>query len=305
MTPPLASEQHTQPEFDELLRQRALFKTINEFAVKLLSIPDEEELAWYVTREVVGRLGFDDCVLYYTNAAGTHLRQAAAIGLKNPAGEEIVNFLEIPLGQGITGSVAEVGEALIINDLRQDSRYIPDLEPALSEICVPLIIDGAVVGVIDCEDPRAGFFGQDHLEILETIAAMSSARLKLLRESEFAEAQLRQSLELEAIVELTGGIAHDFNNIFSVILGNADLIKMQDSTLADETEAIVEATRRGASLTQRLLAYTRKRSESPGPATDIDDMIRSIRNSTDAGPPGEYERPVPSVNRLSVPAFRW
>jgi len=160
-----------------------MFWALSDFALKLLEIPSEKELLWYVAREVVGRMGFVDCVIYLIDAENQRLRQVAAIGAKNPRDDQIVNALEIPLGEGITGQVAQSGTPLVIGDLRADSRYIPDMEPALSEICVPLIIDGDVVGVIDCEDPRANRFGDRHLEILNTIAAMTSAKLKLIAEA--------------------------------------------------------------------------------------------------------------------------
>ncbi len=164
-------------------RDDPMFRTLSDFALKLLEIPTEKELVWYVAREVVGRMGFDDCVIYLIDTEKKRLRQVAAIGAKNPDGHQIVNALEIPLGEGITGQVAQSGEPLMIGDLRGDDRYIPDLEPALSEICVPLVIDGDVVGVIDCEDPRANHFSDRHLEILNTIAAMTSAKLKLIDEA--------------------------------------------------------------------------------------------------------------------------
>jgi len=160
-----------------------MFRAISDFALRLLAIPTERELVWYVAREVVGRMGFDDCVIYLVDAEKNLLRQVAAIGAKNPQAEEIVNALEIPLGKGITGHVAQSGESLVVGDLSLDPRYIPDVEPALSEICVPLVIDGTVVGVIDCEDPRANRFGDGHLEILNTIAAITSAKLKLIDEA--------------------------------------------------------------------------------------------------------------------------
>ena len=49
---------------EDLERKRSLLKTINDFALKLMGIPTREELLWYVAREVVGRLGFADCVIY-------------------------------------------------------------------------------------------------------------------------------------------------------------------------------------------------------------------------------------------------
>jgi len=182
----------------EAASDRVSLRVLNNFAIELISILDESELAWYVAREVVGKLGFVDCVVYFVDRERRMLRQVAAIGVKNPRGNEISNLLEIPIGSGITGHVVELGKSTIVDDLSKDSHYIPDLEPALSEICVPLLSGDNVLGVIDCEDPRPKHFGQIHLELLTTVAAMASSKLELLRKDKV----LRESeRNYRAIVE--------------------------------------------------------------------------------------------------------
>ncbi|MES2905511.1 MAG: ATP-binding protein [Pseudomonadota bacterium] len=75
------------------------------------------------------------------------------------------------------------------------------------------------------------------------------------------EEQLRQSQKMEAIGQLTGGVAHDFNNLLTAILSNLDLIKKKtlgDDKLQRLIEGAVQGAERGASLTQRLLAFARR-----------------------------------------------
>ena len=87
-----------------------------------------------------------------------------------------------------------------------------------------------------------------------------------ITESRRREADLRHGQKMEAIGELTGGVAHDFNNLLSVILGNLELA---GDNLAPGTASIrfvdnaAEAARRGAALTQRLLAFSRKQALEP------------------------------------------
>jgi len=159
-------------------------KILNTFAIELIGIPDRFKLAWYVAHEVVGKLQFGDCVVYFADPEETLLRQVAAVGDKNPHGFEILNPLEIPFGRGITGEVAETGEPIIANDLENDSRYIEDLELARSEICVPIVSDERVLGVIDSESPQPDDFTSEHLEILTTVAAMVGAKLKSIQHAE-------------------------------------------------------------------------------------------------------------------------
>jgi CheY-like chemotaxis protein len=71
---------------------------------------------------------------------------------------------------------------------------------------------------------------------------------------------------MEAVGQLTGGIAHDFNNLLAVILGNAELAKDQleaDDSLNAYLDASTRAALRGAELTQRLLAFSRKQVLRP------------------------------------------
>lgn len=80
------------------------------------------------------------------------------------------------------------------------------------------------------------------------------------------EEQLRQAQKMEAVGQLTGGIAHDFNNVMTTILGSAELLERsaeQNAKSAQFGEAIFRAVERGASLTQRLLAFSRQQALSP------------------------------------------
>ena len=162
-------------------KARTQLQIMNNFAVDLINIGDEKELAWYVAREVVSKLGFLDCVVYFLDKSDNHLFQVAAIGEKNPVGDEILNALRIPVGKGITGAVAATREPLLVPDLRQREDYIRDLtDESLSELCVPLLFEGELLGVIDSEDTRLDFYTDEDLTLLTSVAALTSARLGML-----------------------------------------------------------------------------------------------------------------------------
>jgi PAS domain S-box-containing protein len=75
------------------------------------------------------------------------------------------------------------------------------------------------------------------------------------------EEELRQSQKMEAIGRLAGGVAHDFNNVLMLISGNAaQLLEEPDlpSSMTIHAEEIIQATKRAASLTRQLLAFSRK-----------------------------------------------
>ncbi|WP_230463355.1 GAF domain-containing hybrid sensor histidine kinase/response regulator [Sphingobium sp. Cam5-1] len=92
-----------------------------------------------------------------------------------------------------------------------------------------------------------------------------------LTEKRAVEEQLRQAQKMEAVGQLTGGIAHDFNNLLTVINGNIELAQRNLETGSDPAKisrAIANARQgaeRAASLTQRLLAFSRRQPLSPKP----------------------------------------
>jgi LytS/YehU family sensor histidine kinase len=133
------------------------------------------------------------------------LVQKAAYGPKISSVSEINNVLEIPIGKGITGSVALSGKAEIINDTSLDPRYIVDETVRYSEIAVPIIAENRVLGVIDCEHSKKRFFTQKHLFILTTIASLCASKIvKAGIESEKQEAErvLRDTQQKMAEVEM-------------------------------------------------------------------------------------------------------
>ena len=239
---------------------RVILQTINRFAIKLLSLQNTDELLCYVAQEVVGNLGFDDCVVYRVDEEAQEIFQAFAINEKLMEIGEIINPLRIPIGHGITGAVALSGKPELINDLSQDGRYIKDISDARSEIAVPVTVDGRVYAVIDCEDGKPDVFDSSHLEILETIAAITSARLTLFLKDEEAKAaqkKLYQAQKMEALELLVGGIVHDINNYLTVILGHAELIERNHPHLSAHTAPLLRSACGAESLLQKLLAFGR------------------------------------------------
>jgi PAS domain S-box-containing protein len=94
------------------------------------------------------------------------------------------------------------------------------------------------------------------------------------------EEQLRQSQRLEAVGQLAGGIAHDFNNLLTVIIGCADLMALDGDRPAvegdhDPLEELTKAARRAASLTQQLLAFSRRQILQPR-VVDLNESLRNV-----------------------------
>lgn len=93
------------------------------------------------------------------------------------------------------------------------------------------------------------------------------------------EIQLRRSQRLDALGKLTGGIAHDYNNILGVIIGYAELLSMsvKDEKLKVFSDQIMTAGKRAATLTKKLLAFTKSQS-SISSSVNINDLLKADLN---------------------------
>ncbi len=165
-------------------------QAINYFSSSIADQQSVDGILWDVAKNCIGRLGFEDCVIYLLDEERNVLQQKAAHGPKSPGRFEISEPIEIPVGKGITGTVAATGKAELINDTAADSRYIIDGTRRFSEIAVPVIVNNKVIGVIDCEHSKKGFFTQRHLSILSTIASLCAGKIvKAKAEAEKKEAE--------------------------------------------------------------------------------------------------------------------
>ena len=111
-----------------------------------------------------------------------------------------------------------------------------------------------------------------------------------MAERAVAEESLRQSHKMEAIGQLSGGIAHDFNNLLAIIQGNLHLgrkrLAQGRSDIERYLDGAIDAVARGAQVTHRVLAFSRRQPLSPRPVdlnNLIDNMSDLLRHSVGSG----------------------
>ncbi|SFU12996.1 GAF domain-containing protein [Algoriphagus locisalis] len=178
------------------------------FSDSITELETEEEILWDMVKNCISILDFEDAVVYLLDRTGKYLEQKAAIGPKNPEGQKILNPLRIKIGEGITGQVAFTGIPRLIADTRLEPNYIKDDVCRLSEIAVPILLMGKVIGVIDSENSQPDFFTNQHLKILLAVASIYAGRiahiraLETIKESELERWKIKQKatrLQMEVL----------------------------------------------------------------------------------------------------------
>jgi PAS domain S-box-containing protein len=104
--------------------------------------------------------------------------------------------------------------------------------------------------------------------------------LRDITERRQLEEQFRQAQKMEAIGQLTGGIAHDFNNLLTVILGCSEVIgeeAKENPRFSKMAQMILDAARKGAELTHRMLAFARRQALQPRPV-DVNRLLVEMQS---------------------------
>ena len=190
-------------------------------------------------------------------------------------GTRIANTPETPLGY-----VASSAAPVIVSDYRLETRFVvPPLyldSGLVSAMAVPLSDRGRVIGMLSARSKEVDRFGVEELRFLESLSSLLATSLQRVQ----SEEALSHSQRMESVGQLTGGIAHDFNNLLTVIQGNLQVLE-ESSALAGNSHALqlvgaaTRATRRGAELTGKLLAFSRRQVLQPT-AIDTHVLLQSL-----------------------------
>lgn len=177
---------------DDYKNQVELEQISNYFSTSLADKKTEDEVLWDVAANLIGRMKYEECIIYGWNEDKTRMLQKAAYGPKGKTGAIAKNDFEVLPGQGIVGHVIASLQPELVHDTRNDPRYRVDDAVRLSEVSVPIIHDNELLGVIDSENSKPNFFSERDIKILTTIATLIGNKLKQLESQRSLEVKQRE-----------------------------------------------------------------------------------------------------------------
>lgn len=89
-------------------------------------------------------------------------------------GPQATEHVRIPIGQGVCGAAAASGRTELVDDVNADERYLACFPSTRSEIVVPIVYEGQVVGEIDIDSDTPAAFGDEDRTFLERVATLIS-----------------------------------------------------------------------------------------------------------------------------------
>jgi sigma-B regulation protein RsbU (phosphoserine phosphatase) len=157
-------------------RQNRTLKTLSHLSQEFSSILDLDELLRKLATTTHSLVAFDAFSILLLDAERKVLRHRFSERY-----DKRVNLDNIPLGKGLTGAAAESREIVRVVDTLADQRYIASHPDIRSEIAVPLIVQDRVVGVMNLESERMGYFTEEHSRLLALLAPQIASSVENAR----------------------------------------------------------------------------------------------------------------------------
>jgi signal transduction histidine kinase/CheY-like chemotaxis protein len=221
------------------------------------------------------------------------LRIAASRGLTDVAD------VEINVGEGIAGKVAQAGDPVVVENIETDPRFARANDPKYgsgSFICLPVRARDHVIGVINLarKESTAVFSATDlyFLNALMTNVGYAVDNARMLQDSRQSADRLQQALDdvnaaqarlvqgetLRALGELTSGMAHHLNNLLAVILGRVELLltDADDPAHRERLDTVRRAGLDAADVVRRMLRFTQGQGFSELTPVDVNALAAEV-----------------------------
>jgi signal transduction histidine kinase len=282
---------------DAALHRSDPFSTLIEVGTALCGTLHLRELLAVMMERVREVLDAEACSVMLVDEPTRTLRWEVALG----EGAGKLQTMSVPIGQGISGRVAQSGEVIRIEDAHNDPRWEGQRYDQTtgfttrSILCLPIRTRERIVGVVQVLNRRGGPFTDEDQQLLEALASMGAvaienARLyenleekvqertaaltRTLAELRETQSQLVQSEKMAALGDLVAGVAHEINTPLGAVSSNTDLVA-RAMTKAKETLADPAQAAKAVTFLERAAGMVDVSREA---CRRINEIVRSLRN---------------------------
>jgi sigma-B regulation protein RsbU (phosphoserine phosphatase) len=187
--------------YTRVSRQAQTLGVLNDISREITSILDPNDLLERIAQLLKRVIDFQMFSILLWNDRTQHFEHS----FSSRFGERVIRERIIALGEGLIGTAAQLREPVLAPDVRKDSRYIEANPEVRSELAVPLVYKGEVIGVLDLEHTRVNYYNDDHQRTLSTLAsqiAISIANARLYQRIHEEEQRMERDLEMARQVQL-------------------------------------------------------------------------------------------------------
>jgi sigma-B regulation protein RsbU (phosphoserine phosphatase) len=187
--------------YTRVSRQAETLSVLNEISREITSILDLDDLLERIGQLLKRVVDFQMFTMLLWNDRTEQFEHR----FSSRYGERITRIRTVELGQGLIGTAAEQRTPILAPDVRKDPRYVAENPETRSELSVPLIYKGKVIGVMDLEHTRVNYYNEEHQRTLSTLAAqiaVSIANARLYQRIHEEEQRMERDLEMARQVQL-------------------------------------------------------------------------------------------------------
>ena len=187
--------------YTRVSRQAQTLTVLHEISREITSILDPDDLLERIGALLKRVIDFQMFTILLWNERTEQLEHR----FSTRYGERIIRDRNVPIGVGLIGTAAAERSPVLVPDVRKDPRYVSDNPETRSELSVPLVYKGRVIGVIDLEHTRVNYYNEDHQRTLTTLAsqiAISIVNARLYQRIHDEEQRMERDLAMAREVQL-------------------------------------------------------------------------------------------------------
>ena len=187
--------------YTRVARQAETLAVLNDISREITSILDLDDLLERIGQLLKRIVDFQMFTILLWNERTEQFEHR----FSSRYGERITRIRTVELGCGLIGAAASERMSILAPDVRRDPRYVAENPETRSELSVPLLYKGGVIGVLDLEHTRVNYYNEDHQRTLVTLAAqiaVSIANARLYQRIHEEEQRMERDLEMARQVQL-------------------------------------------------------------------------------------------------------